>query len=36
VQKEHDEGNVDALLRTPKITVNVFGTLNWVMEKGWP
>ncbi len=36
VQKEHDEGNVDALLRTPKIIVNAFGTFNWVTKKGWP
>ncbi len=35
-QKKRDEKNVDALLRTPNTTINVFGTLNWVMEKGWP
>ncbi len=33
-QEECDEENVDALLRTPDITINAFGTLDW--EEGWP
>jgi hypothetical protein len=36
VQKECDERNVDALLRTPKTTLNVFGTFDWFMVKGCP
>jgi hypothetical protein len=39
VQKEGDERNVDALLRTPKSSkgyINVFRMFNWVMEEGWP
>jgi hypothetical protein len=35
MQEEGDEGNVDALLRTLKAIINVFKTLDWVMEKGW-
>jgi hypothetical protein len=29
-----NKGNVDALLKIPKATVNVFGTLNWVRKEG--
>lgn len=35
-QEEHDEGNVDTLLKIPKVTINVFGTFDWVTKKGWP
>jgi hypothetical protein len=34
-QEECDERNVDALLKIPKAIVNVFGTLDWVIEEGW-
>jgi hypothetical protein len=35
-QEEHDERNVDTLLRTLKTIVNiVFETLNWLTEEGW-
>ncbi len=35
-QKKCNERNVDALLRTSNTTINVFGTFDGVMEKGWP
>jgi hypothetical protein len=34
--QELDEGNVDTLLRTLEVIVNVFETLDWVIEEGWP
>jgi hypothetical protein len=37
VKEEHDEGNVDTLLKSPKITINTtFQTFDWVREEGWP
>jgi hypothetical protein len=35
VQKEGDERNVDASLKTPEAIVNVFRMLDWFMEEGW-
>jgi hypothetical protein len=36
MQEEDDERNVDASLKTPEFTINVFKMLNWFMEKRWP
>jgi hypothetical protein len=36
VQEECDERNVNALLKTPHATFNVFGTFDSVTKKGWP
>jgi len=30
MQEHHDERNVDALLKTPKATINAFVTFDWV------
>ncbi len=35
-QEEGDEGNVNALLKTPQATINVFKTFDWVTKEGWP
>jgi hypothetical protein len=35
MQKEGDEGNVDALLRIFEATVNVFKNFDWVTKEGW-
>jgi len=35
MQKEGDEGNVDALLRILEATVNVFKMFDWVTKEGW-
>jgi hypothetical protein len=34
-QKPIEELNT-LLLNTPKITINTFGTTDWVTKKGWP
>lgn len=36
MQEKCDEGNVDALVKTPHATFNVFGMFDWVTKKGWP
>jgi hypothetical protein len=35
-QEESNERNVDALLRTLKVIINVFRTFNWVTKERWP